>query len=305
MGYALVEVRVPATSANLGPGFDVLGLALTIYNSFEMQETESGLEIDILQDGGPKPSTDETNLVFVSARRLFDEIGYHPKGLAITIKNDVPMGRGLGSSSTAIVGGLMAANELYGAHLPKEKLFELAVEIEGHPDNVGPAIFGGLTISYPVDASHKIASYTPADTLKPLLLIPSTMLETKKARGVLPQDISMGDAVFNISRSSLLVAALLEGRADLLAHAMQDKLHQPYRAPLIPGLLEIIQQVGQIQGAGIALSGAGPSLVCIIDGSAEARIIEEIKQALATTKSDQGYMIRQAEFDLQGAQVIA
>jgi len=301
----LVEVIVPATSANLGPGFDVLGLALNIYNSFEVEEIESGLEIDILQDGGPRPSATENNLVLISAKRLFEEVGFSFKGLKITIKNDVPMGRGLGSSSTAIVGGLMAANELSHANVPKENLFEIAAEIEGHPDNVGPAIFGGFTISYPVDANHRIASYAPSEKLKPLLLIPGTMLETKKARGVLPRDISMGDAVFNISRSSLLVAALLEGNAGLLATAMQDKLHQPYRAPLIPGLLEIIRLVGRIPGAGMALSGAGPSLVCIIDRSEEAHIVEEINQALADIESDQDYSIRQAEFDLEGARVIS
>ncbi|MHB8840783.1 MAG: homoserine kinase [Candidatus Aquicultor sp.] len=301
----MVEVKVPATSANLGPGFDVVGLALNIYNSFAIEETESGLEIDILQDGGPRPSATENNLVFLAAKRLFGEVDFSFKGLKITIKNDVPMGRGLGSSSTAIVGGLMAANELSGANVPKERLFEMAAEIEGHPDNVGPAIFGGFTISYPVDASHRIVSYAPSENLKPLLLIPGTMLETKKARGVLPQDISMGDAVFTISRATLLVAALLEGNTGLLATAMQDRLHQPYRAPLIPGLLEIIQRVGRIPGVGIALSGAGPSLVCILDRSEEARILEEIKRALAGIESDQNYVIRQAEFDLQGARVTA
>ncbi len=282
-----------------------MGLALNIYNSFAMEETESGLEIDVLQADGLRPSTTENNLVFVAAKRLFEEVGHNFKGLKITIENDVPMGRGLGSSSTAIVGGLMAANELCGANVPKERLFEIAAEIEGHPDNVGPAIFGGLTISYPVDASHRIASYVPADNLKPLLLIPATMLETKKARGVLPQDISMGDAVFTISRATLLVAALLEGNAGLLATAMQDKLHQPYRAPLIPGLLEIIRRVGRIPGVGIALSGAGPSLVCILDRSEEGRILEEIKRALAGIESDQNYVTRQAEFDLQGARITA
>jgi len=296
-----VEVIVPATTANLGPGFDVLGLALNLYNRFKVTEIESGLEIELAQNGDPGLPLDERNLVFTSAKRLFDEAGYKYKGLRIGIENSVPLGRGLGSSSTAIVGGLSAANELAGAGLSKTEIFELATKIEGHPDNVGPAIFGGFTICYQNNSSYNAVSLKPSENLKPVLLIPNATLETRKARAVLPDSISISDAVFNIGRSSLLVSALLTGNSNLLKEAMEDKLHQPYRAPLIPGLIDIIRDVGRLDGVGIALSGAGPSLVCIIQKDAEKEFCEQVPGILGDKGRD--YSIRPAEFDLEGAVV--
>lgn len=297
----MVKVIVPATTANLGPGFDVLGLALNVYNSFTLEETEGGLEIEISKPGGLGLPADERNLFFKSAKRLFDEAGYKYGGLRITIDTEVPLGRGLGSSSTAIVGGLVAANEFSGAGLSKDELFSLATEIEGHPDNVGPAIFGGFTISYCSGQDQRIVKHKPAENLKPVLLIPDTTLETKKARGVLPESVSLPDAVFNISRSSLLVFAILLGEPYLLRDAMDDRLHQPYRAPLIPGLTEIIKEVSAIDGVGVALSGAGPSLVCIIDRFNEQNIYDRMVELAA--KKSWGYEARSVEFDLEGTKV--
>jgi len=297
----LVKVIVPATTANLGPGFDVMGLALNVYNSFTLEETEGGLEIEISKPEGLGLPADEKNLFFKSAKRLFDEVGYKYGGLRITIDTEVPLGRGLGSSSTAIVGGVVAANEVSGAGLSRDEIFSLASEIEGHPDNVGPAIFGGFTISYRSGQDQRIAKHKPSENLKPVLLIPDATLETKKARGVLPESVSLPDAVFNVSRSSLLVLAILFGKPDLLRDAMDDKLHQPYRAPLIPGLTEIIKEVSAIDGVGVALSGAGPSLVCIIDRFNEQNIYDRMVE-LASKKS-WGYEVRPVEFDLEGTKV--
>ena len=297
----MVEVIVPATSANLGPGFDVFGIALNLYNSFTVEEAESILKIEVLEGLNDKSRipTDERNLVYRSAKRLFDEVGHRFKGLKISIKSGVPFGRGLGSSSTAVVGGLLAANELSGARLSKREIFLLATEIEGHPDNVGPAIFGGFTVCYPTGGRYGIVSHKPSLELKPVLLIPDSVLETKKARAVLPPRIPMGDAVFNISRASLLVTALLTGEAGLLKSAMEDKLHQPYRAALIPGLLDVLQAVGKIDQAGVALSGAGPSLICLIKRSGEAEFLEEAGKILKDMGG--GYKMHSAEFDLAGA----
>lgn len=298
----MVEVVVPATTANLGPGFDVLGLAINIYNRFWMSEIDDGLEIELTQGDGLKLPTSDKNLVFISAKRLFNEVGYAYRGLRIGIEIDVPIGRGLGSSSTAIMGGLSAANEISGAKLSRVELFDLATKIEGHPDNVGPAIFGGFTICYRTDSGYKAVSFRPSDNLRPVLLIPNTMLETKKARAVLPSNIPVSDAVFNIGRSSLLASALLTGRSDLLRDAMEDRLHQPYRAPLIPGLMDIIQGISHLGGAGVALSGAGPSLICIIEETSTEEFCEQIREMLQGR--DQEYAIQPAEFDLTGMRVV-
>lgn len=297
----MIEVLVPATVANLGPGFDVLGLAVNLHNVFKMEEIEAGLEIEVLPDNQLGLPTDERNLVFKSAQRLFGEAGYKCKGLRIVIDNCVPMGRGLGSSSTAIVGGLLGANEISGAGLSKNELFDLAAEIEGHPDNVGPAIFGGFTICYAVDSKYRAVIYRPSEELKPVLLVPGTMLETKKARGVLPESVPVVDAVFNIARSSLLVSAMLTGKSELLKDAMGDRLHQPYRAPLVPGLTDMINAISGISNAGVALSGAGPSLVCLIEKSGENEFCSRVQGILAS--NDYNYELIPAEFDLVGARV--
>ncbi|MDI6716117.1 MAG: homoserine kinase [Actinomycetota bacterium] len=297
----MIRVIVPATTANLGPGFDVLGLAINLYNEFWFEELESGLKIEILDGGNDKLPLGEENLAFISAKRLFDKVNYRYKGLRITIKNDIPTGCGLGSSSTAIVGGLLAANKIASANLSKNELFQLAAEIEGHPDNVGPAMFGGFTICYSAGPSYRAVSYKPASNLKPVLLIPDTGLETRKARSVLPRDVPMNNAVFNIGRSSLLVSALLLGDAGLLSEAMKDRLHQPYRASLIPGLMEMIQRIEEATGAGVALSGAGPSLLCIIDKSSEKVFLNEIKDILSSLGAN--YRVQPVDFDLEGARI--
>ncbi|MBI4733221.1 MAG: homoserine kinase [Rubrobacteridae bacterium] len=297
----MVKVRVPATSANLGPGFDVLGVAISMYNYFTVEETDSGVEIEILPDNNGKLNLTERNLVYRSAIRLFDEIGRKPTGLRIVIEIGVPVGRGLGSSSTAIVGGLTAANEICGNLLSKTDIFRLATEIEGHPDNVAPAIFGGFTVCYKTEDGFRAITQAPASNIKPLMLVPDTTLETKKARGVLPSMINIEDAVFNISRTGLLVSSIMGGKTEYLKEAMSDKLHQPFRAPLIPGLVEMVREVGRIQNTGIALSGAGPSIICLIERDKEKQITESIYSVIK--QNGFGYMVHAVEFDLSGALV--
>lgn len=297
----MVKVRVPATSANLGPGFDVLGVALAKYNIFSIEEIESGVEIDILPDNGSGLATNERNLVYKSASRLFDEVGKKFAGLRIIINNGVPVGRGLGSSSTAIVGGITAANELCGQPLTKDDIFKLATEIEGHPDNVAPAIYGGFTVCYKTGAEYAAISHSPSFDIKPILLIPGLILETKKARGVLPESIGMKDGVFNISRTGLLVSAMLVGNTEHLKDAMDDRLHQPYRAPLVPGLVDIIREVGELPDTGAALSGAGPSIICLTAREREKDVTVAIEEIVKRVNPD--YKVCEAEFDLIGAAV--
>ena len=297
----MVQAIVPATTANLGPGFDVLGLALNLYNTFTLTEIERGLVVEVAGVGAERLPKDQTNLVYTAAKRLFDETGMSLGGLHIGIDMEVPLGRGLGSSSTAIVGGLAAANELCGGKLSKQDIFALATEIEGHPDNVGPAIFGGLTMCYTRQERAQAVSLKPSGTIKPVVLAPSSMLETKKARAVLPESVALGDAVFNIGRSSILVAALLEGMPDMLRDAMEDRLHQPYRAPLVPGMDRVIESLSGYPDIGVALSGAGPSILCLVARSKEAELVALIDDVLAGL--DDVYTLLPLEFDLDGATI--
>jgi homoserine kinase len=273
---------------------------LNLYNTFTLAEIESGLVVEVSGDGAERLCGDENNLAYIAAKRLFDEVGHRAGGLRIGIDIGVPLGRGLGSSSTAIVGGLAAANDLCGGQLSRQDIFALAAEIEGHPDNVGPAVFGGFTICYERQSAVRAVSLKPSKNIKPVVLIPSSMLETKKARSVLPKSVAMADAVFNIGRSSALTAALLEGRPDMLRDAMEDRLHQPYRAPLIPGMDRIIEALSGYPDIGVALSGAGPSILCLVARSKATEYVEFIKGVLAEGRD---YAAVPLEFDLEGVTV--
>jgi homoserine kinase len=260
-----VRVRVPATTANLGCGFDVLGLALQLYNTFTLARTSKAGWRASLPSGVQLPS-DETNLVFRAARRLFEQTGDIPSGLHLELAIDVPLARGLGSSSSAIVGGLLAANHLVDAGLDREALLRLAVGLEGHPDNVTPALMGGLTLSYPIADRHQYVRLDfPAD-LTAIVAIPDFEIPTAHARAVLPAQVSRADAVFNCSRTALLVYALQTRRYDLLGVAMDDRLHQPYRARLVPGMHEAMAAAYEAEALGVALSGAGPTLLALTLG---------------------------------------
>lgn len=263
-----VHVRVPATTANLGSGFDVLGLALQLYNVFTLTMTsESRWRVSV--PPGLKVPSDEKNLVLRAAKVLFTRLGQLPRGLRLVPTIAIPLSRGLGSSSSAIVGGLLAANLLSGNTLDKDALLAMAVEIEGHPDNVTPALMGGLTLSYTHAAQHRFVALPFPAELTLVVAIPHFELSTAQARAVLPSKVSRSDAIFNCSRPALLVHALQHQRYDLLAAAMDDRLHQPYRAALVPGLQQAIA-AGYAAGAhGVALSGAGPSLLAIVETAPE------------------------------------
>ena len=224
-----VHVRVPATTANLGSGFDILGLALQLYNVFTLTITsEPGWRVSL--PAGIALPADDRNLVFQAARALFTRVGATPPGLHLALTMDIPLARGLGSSSSAIVGGLLAANQLTGNTLDRSTLLTMAVAIEGHPDNVTPALIGGLTLSYTVEAQQRYLSLPFPPELTLVVAIPDFELSTAQARAVLPAQVSRADALFNCSRTALLVHILYSRQYELLATAMDDRLHQPYRA---------------------------------------------------------------------------
>ncbi len=256
----MIKVKVPATSANLGPGFDTLGLALNLYNTFSFEEILEGLEIN-----GCDPSyANEKNLVYTSMLKTFDKIGYKPKGVRIDMNTDIPISRGLGSSAACILGGVIGANELAKAYLSKEEILDIATEIEGHPDNIAPALFGGLIVSVMKDNNIYYDKINIANGIKFVALIPDFTLSTTKAREVLPPSLNYKNAVYNVGRVSLLISALSNGRFELLKIALEDRLHQPYREKLIPRFDEILNKCYELGCLGTYLSGAGPTLMTII-----------------------------------------
>lgn len=268
-----ITVKVPGTSANCGSGFDCLGLAATIYNEFEFTFCkEKRLTITAAGEGADTIPADEKNIVWQSARLLLDRAGADRiNGAEINMVNRVPMSRGLGSSAAAIVAGLIGANAAVDNHFNRNDILKFATEIEGHPDNVAPAIFGGFTVSVVEKNSVHTFSFLPKIKLKLIVAVPDFPLSTKLARQVLPKTVPLKDAIFNISRASMLVAALIEGKEKFLPAAFDDALHQPYRTKLVPGMEEVFAAAKKSGALGVALSGAGP---CLIAFSAANRKIE-------------------------------
>ncbi|GAA1726927.1 homoserine kinase [Aeromicrobium alkaliterrae] len=263
-----VTVRVPATSANLGPGFDTLGLALDLYDEITVEAVPSGLHIDVTGAGAGEVPLDETHLVVRSMQAAFDLLGEKPAGLRLTCRNVVPHGRGLGSSAAAIVGGLLAARALVEGEdrLDDAALFQLATDLEGHPDNVAPALFGGLTISW-VDGAA--AAVERLDCQVPVtVFVPPTAVSTAEARGLLPATVPHGDAVFNAGRAALLVAALLHAPERLIS-ATEDRLHQSYRSAAMPESYRLVRSL-RVEGVPAVISGAGPTVLAFARGIDDA-----------------------------------
>lgn len=263
-GSPKVYVKVPASTANLGPGFDALGMALNLYAWIEMGIAPA-TEIRLYGDQMSGVPTDKSNLIYKVAQQVFDMAGVSHPELEIAMYSDIPLTRGLGSSASAIVGALVAANALIGNKLSSEELFRMASDLEKHPDNVSASLFGGLTVSFWDGERAEYLRIVPDDRLDMLVAIPRFELATEKARHVLPEQVPMKDAVFNIGHASLLVAAFCTGRYDMIRHAMKDAIHQPYRAPLIPGMTDILQRAEEHGALGVALSGAGPTLLALVD----------------------------------------
>ncbi|MDE0297519.1 MAG: homoserine kinase [Candidatus Poribacteria bacterium] len=272
--------RVPASTTNLGPGFDVLGLALQLYSTVELEETGSGREVVVSGiDANKIPSTSE-NISLQAAELVFERSGNCPKGLRLVLTNGIPALRGLGGSGTAILGGLLTANALCGEPFSQSELLNFACEIEGHPDNVAASLLGGFVVSVTdSDVVHTI-KLDCASRLQVVVAIPDFPISTKDARQILPKSVEFKDAAFNVSRSSLLVAAVATGNFGMLSEAMDDRLHQPYRIPLISGFDEIAEAAKQAGALSVALSGAGPTVAayCI---SAMHKVAEKMSQAFA------------------------
>ncbi len=275
-----VYVRVPASTANLGPGFDTLGMALQLYAWVEMSWSNKP-DITLYGDHLEGVPTDESNLMYEVASQLLKEAGVQVRPLRIAMYSDIPLARGLGSSAAAIVGALVAANQLAGCPFTDDELLQKATRLENHPDNVGAALYGGIVVASWDRARAEAIRIEPDRRLKCLAVIPRFHLPTAKARSVLPDTVTLSEAVSNVSSSSLLVAALSSGRLDILSYAMKDKLHQPYRMQLIPGMPDILAHATEHGALGAALSGAGPTLLALVDQSALAH--DELERYMLET----------------------
>lgn len=296
----MVTIHIPATSANIGAGFDSLGLALSLGNTVLMQEAQ-GCEISSV-DETPVPKR-ESNLVYRSAKLLYEKCGKPFNGMQIQQSNPIPMARGLGSSSACIVAGLIGANALLKNPCTREDLLTIAAEIEGHPDNVAPAIMGGLVASCIQGGKVYSVKKEISPTLRFGVFVPSFELLTEKARKALPQTVPHKDAVFNLSRAVLCQAALCEGRLDLLAVATEDVLHQPYRLPLIEGGEEIFSLAKKAGALAVTISGAGPSILAIVEKS-NVDFFAKAEKALQESPVTKAFHLLQLEADNLGARLV-
>jgi homoserine kinase len=265
-----VRVRVPATSANLGPGFDALGLALALYNEVTAEEADR-VRVAIEGEGAGRLATGDRNVVVRGVRMAFEASGRPFKGCALRCINRIPLARGLGSSAAAWVSGLVAGNVLLGLPFDRPALLAMAARAEGHPDNVAAAIFGGLTVSCSEPGGASAVPLPVPERLRWVSLIPEVTSSTAEARAVLPASVPREDAVFNIQRVALLLAGLQADRPDALRTALEDRLHQPYRRKLFPWMPDVAQAARDAGALGCVLSGAGPALLAVVgDGDADA-----------------------------------
>lgn len=295
----MIRIQVPATSANLGSGFDALGIALTLYNQVWMEESDS---VDITCRDDVVVPKDESNLIFWAAKRVYERCGRKLPGLRIVQLNNIPIARGLGSSSACIVAGILGANRLLGSPLSSQDLINLAAEIEGHPDNTTPAIEGGLAASA-IEAGRVYSVSVPvSEKIRFVLFIPPFELKTEKARSVLPQQYSREDAVYNLSRSALMIASLFSGRLENLRVAVQDRIHQPYRAGLIENLDTVFRFSYELGSLGTYVSGAGPTIISLIDAD-NTEAFEKYAAQRLEEKGISGWQIMILNTDSEGARI--
>lgn len=292
----MLSIKVPATSANMGPGFDCLGIALNLYNNYFIEEIDSGLIID----DSDESFNNKDNLVYTSMQKCFQKFGYQPKGIKIVIRSQIPVSRGLGSSAACILAGVLAANQIAKANLSKTELLEIAAEIEGHPDNIAPALFGGMVISLKDENVICHDKINVSDNIKFCAMIPDFKLSTHDARAILPEKIDYKDAVYNVAHSSLMVAALSNGSDHLIKIACKDRLHQIYRGNLIENFDDIIEKSNLLNCLGSFLSGAGPTIIAIIEAK-DNSFCTNIEDYLAKFSSK--WSVKELNQDIIGAVV--
>lgn len=297
-----VKVRVPATVANLGPGFDALGAAIQMHLEVEIEPRRDTIEIQVEGEGAETLPKDESNLVIRAMNEFFDHAGRRPPGYAVRVINPIPLASGLGSSAAAVVGGLYAARALTGRSVSQAEMVKLATSIEGHPDNILPALLGGFVVCYGGEADVSETKYfrlEPSDRLVPIIVVPREQLTTSESRKALPRSVSFADAQFTASRAALLVAAMASGAGtDILAEAMVDRLHEPHRLKLIPETMAVHAELREA-GLAVALAGAGPSLLVIVPRPETATRAEQIRRVCRARNA--GWRVFVSEWEPEGA----
>ena len=295
-----LRVRVPATSANLGPGFDVFAVALPMLAEFDVRPARAW---SVIVDGnGSDVPTGEDNLFVVAAMAAANTIGYDLTPLQITQRSTIPLGRGFGSSAAAIVGGVLTANALAGEPLGRRALLRIAAEVEGHADNVAAALYGAFTIALPTADGPIANRFAFPSAWRACLFVPTSQLTTKEARAALPKDVPRTDAVFNLAHASAFVAAVLRADGAMLSLAMHDRLHQAARLRLVPALDEIVSAARSAGAFGAALSGAGPSVIAFAPTRLASRVVATMEEAASTAGTPgRGRVVR---VRAAGAQVV-
>jgi homoserine kinase len=296
-----VKVLVPATVANLGPGFDALGIAIRMHLEIDIEPRRDSIDIMVEGEGAENLPSDETNLVIRSMNTFFDHVGRRPPGYAVHVRNPIPLGSGLGSSAAAVIGGLFAARAVTGRNVPQIEMVQLATTLEGHPDNVLPALVGGLVICYGSGAPPDLRFFRldPSERLVPIVAVPREGFPTSMARKALPTDVAFADAQFTASRAALLVAAISGGAgSEILADSMEDKLHEPHRLKLMPETAAVHTEL-RSAGLAVALAGAGPSLLVVVPRPEGPTRAEQVRRICRERGS--GWRVFVTEWESEGA----
>ncbi len=273
-----VRVIAPATSANLGPGYDCLGLALDVWNTIDVEVADGGVEVEVFGEGAGELETGPGNLVYRSIEFLFREADRPMPPMRVRCFNDIPLARGLGSSAAAIAGGLVAANAICGADFSSRDLLEMAATIEGHPDNVAAAVMGGLQLVVTDQQTLYTVPVSMPPEIHAVLFVPEVRIATADARAVLPRQVPVADAVHNMGRVALLVAGMATNHPEFLSVATQDRLHQPYRQPLFPAMKLLMKAATDAGALGAFLSGSGSTVLALTQGR-EMTVAYEMAEA--------------------------
>jgi len=297
-----VKVRVPASTANIGPAFDCLALALDLWNEAEFELSGDGLQVSVRGEGAERLPRHERNLVYRAVARVYEEVSEAPpKNIRIICDNKIPLGSGLGSSAAASLAGLLGANALLRNPLKPELVMRLGAELEGHADNLAAALYGGLVLVKHTEW-RTTAQALECAAWQAVYVLPQVRLSTRAARAALPKKVSMADAVFNMGNALAVREALRTGSLAALAEAMQDRLHQPYRLPLLPGAADALA-AAQRAGAAAGLSGAGPGLIAFVEPGREQAVLAAILAAFEAHKLAARHFVLRSS--AQGAQTIA
>ena len=297
------HIIVPATSANMGSGFDSIGIAFQKYNHLWFVEIDEELQILVNRKHKQKIPTDKTNLIYKTMVDFYKMIGKKMPGVRLIQEDYIPHTRGLGSSAACIVARLVAANDLSGCNYSKDKLAEIAARIEGHPDNSNPAILGGMVVGALSKEEVRHVKVPVPENLSFAIMVPEFPIETEKSREVLPYTITRKDAIFNSSRTGLLVASMITGEIDNLKMAMDDRIHQPYRLALIPGMKEIFERADEYGAKASYLSGAGPTLVSVVTDDTKDEFATQMNEYLS--KIPHKWTVELLKPDLEGVRIVS